>query len=149
MSSESFELAIPLNFVSFAQLFRSLRNTSHFARSHLSPSAPLCLEHRQVLVANIELLLELNHPNLCALRILLRLLVLVVPLAQRVDHFSECQTWMPAPLSDSFSYISMSVSPKRLRVLAVLHTAQLGPPRLYDKCFCVCLSRFDTTLSRA
>ncbi|RRT77915.1 hypothetical protein B296_00000452 [Ensete ventricosum] len=48
MSIESFELAIPLTFVSFAQLFRSLRNTSHFARSHLSPSAPLCLEHRQV-----------------------------------------------------------------------------------------------------
>ncbi|RRT39774.1 hypothetical protein B296_00014295 [Ensete ventricosum] len=34
--------------VSFAQLFRSLRNTSHFAWSHLSLSAPLCLKHRQV-----------------------------------------------------------------------------------------------------
>ncbi|RWV84708.1 hypothetical protein GW17_00053560 [Ensete ventricosum] len=56
---------------------------------------------------------------------------------------------MPTPLSDSFPYISMSVSPKRLRMLAVLHTAQLGPPRLYDECFCVCLSRSDTTLSRA
>ncbi|RWW78723.1 hypothetical protein BHE74_00013037 [Ensete ventricosum] len=54
MSTESFELAIPLTSVSFAQLFRSLRNTSHFARSHLSPSVPLCLEHRQVLVANVE-----------------------------------------------------------------------------------------------
>ncbi|RWW46314.1 hypothetical protein BHE74_00047764 [Ensete ventricosum] len=43
MSTESFELAIPLTSVSFAQLFRSLRNTSHFARSHLSPSAPLAL----------------------------------------------------------------------------------------------------------
>ncbi|RZR71573.1 hypothetical protein BHM03_00005915 [Ensete ventricosum] len=38
---------------------------------------------------------------------------------------------MPAPVSDSFPYISMFVSPKRLRMLAVLHTAQLGPPRLY------------------
>ncbi|RRT79447.1 hypothetical protein B296_00001588 [Ensete ventricosum] len=44
---------------------------------------------------------------------------------------------MPAPLSDSFPYISMSVSPKRLRMLVVLHTAQLGPPRLYGKCFWV------------
>ncbi|RZR84663.1 hypothetical protein BHM03_00011527 [Ensete ventricosum] len=52
---------------------------------------------------------------------------------------------MPTPLSDSFPYISLSVSPKRLRVLAVLHTAQLGPPRLYDECFCVCLSRSNTT----
>ncbi|RZS05348.1 hypothetical protein BHM03_00035846 [Ensete ventricosum] len=43
MSTESFELAIPLTFVSFAHLFRSLRNTSHFARSHLSPSARLAL----------------------------------------------------------------------------------------------------------
>ncbi|RWV93465.1 hypothetical protein GW17_00044080 [Ensete ventricosum] len=43
MSTESFEFAIPLTSVSFAQLFRSLRNTSHFARSHLSPSAPLAL----------------------------------------------------------------------------------------------------------
>ncbi|RWV93872.1 hypothetical protein GW17_00043637 [Ensete ventricosum] len=38
---------------------------------------------------------------------------------------------MPAPLSDSFPYILISVSPKWLRVLAVLRTAQLGPPRLY------------------
>ncbi|RRT34397.1 hypothetical protein B296_00029427 [Ensete ventricosum] len=77
------------------------------------------------------------------------MLVLVVPLAQRVGHSSECQTWMPAPMSDSFPYISMSVFPKGLHVLAVLHTAQLGPPRLYDECFCVCLSLSDTTLSRA
>ncbi|RWW27296.1 hypothetical protein GW17_00008279 [Ensete ventricosum] len=68
---------------------------------------------------------------------------------QMVGHSSECQTWMPAPLSDSFPYISMSVSPKRLRMLAVLHTAQLGPPRLYGKCFCMCLSRSNTTLLRA
>ncbi|RRT31592.1 hypothetical protein B296_00043415 [Ensete ventricosum] len=50
---------------------------------------------------------------------------------------------MPAPLSDSFPDISMSVSLKRLRMLAVLHTTQLGPPRLYDKCFYItyaCLS---------
>ncbi|RRT37249.1 hypothetical protein B296_00032927 [Ensete ventricosum] len=32
---------------------------------------------------------------------------------------------MPAPLSDSFPYISMSISPKRLHVLDVLYTAQL------------------------
>ncbi|RZS06585.1 hypothetical protein BHM03_00037262 [Ensete ventricosum] len=43
MNTESFELAIPLTSMSFAQLFRSLRNTSHFARSHLSPSTPLAL----------------------------------------------------------------------------------------------------------
>ncbi|RRT52585.1 hypothetical protein B296_00024813 [Ensete ventricosum] len=55
---------------------------------------------------------------------------------------------MSAPLSDFFPYISMSIFPKRLCVLAILHTAQLGPPRLYDEYFCVCLSRFDTTMSR-
>ncbi|RRT31966.1 hypothetical protein B296_00059002 [Ensete ventricosum] len=48
------------------------------------------------------------------LRILLRLLVLVVPLAQRVGHFSKCQIWMSAPLSDSFPYISMSVFPQMI-----------------------------------
>ncbi|RWW75103.1 hypothetical protein BHE74_00016894 [Ensete ventricosum] len=66
---------------------------------------------------------------------------------QGVGHSSECQTWMPAPLSDSFPYISKSISPKRLRVLVVLHTAQLGPPHLYGECFCVCLSHSDTTTS--
>ncbi|RRT31493.1 hypothetical protein B296_00050612 [Ensete ventricosum] len=100
MSTESFELAISLTSVSFAQLFRSLRNTSHFARSHLSLSAPLCLKHYQVWLPT-------------------------------VGHYSECQAKIPAPLSDFFSYISMSISPKRLHVLVVLHTAQLGPPRLY------------------
>ncbi|RWW12351.1 hypothetical protein GW17_00023983 [Ensete ventricosum] len=43
MSIEFFELAIPLTFVSFAQLFRSLCNASHFAQSHLLPSAMLAL----------------------------------------------------------------------------------------------------------
>ncbi|RWW31867.1 hypothetical protein GW17_00003491 [Ensete ventricosum] len=43
MSIEFFELAIPLTSVSFAQLFQSLRNTSHFARFHLLLSAPLAL----------------------------------------------------------------------------------------------------------
>ncbi|RWW73336.1 hypothetical protein BHE74_00018799, partial [Ensete ventricosum] len=43
MSIEFFELAISLTSVSFAQLFRSLHNTSHFARSYLLPSVPLAL----------------------------------------------------------------------------------------------------------
>ncbi|RRT64428.1 hypothetical protein B296_00030448 [Ensete ventricosum] len=43
MRNESFELAIPFTSVSFAQLFWSLRNTSHFVRSHLSPSTLLAL----------------------------------------------------------------------------------------------------------
>ncbi|RWW22089.1 hypothetical protein GW17_00013721 [Ensete ventricosum] len=43
MSAEFFKLAIPLTFVSFAQLFQLLSNTSHFARSHLLPNAPLAL----------------------------------------------------------------------------------------------------------
>ncbi|RWW87449.1 hypothetical protein BHE74_00003725 [Ensete ventricosum] len=51
---------------------------------------------------------------------------------------------MPAPLSDSFPYISMSVSPKRSRVLAALHAAQLGLSRLHGKCFCMCLSCSNT-----
>ncbi|RWW18037.1 hypothetical protein GW17_00017994 [Ensete ventricosum] len=59
ISTESFELAIPLTSVSFAQLFRSLRNTSHFARSHLSQSAPLYLEHHQV-----SFLCEVTLPEL-------------------------------------------------------------------------------------
>ncbi|RRT41630.1 hypothetical protein B296_00038259 [Ensete ventricosum] len=40
---ESFELAIPLTSVSFVQLFQLLCNTSHFTRSHFSPSALLSL----------------------------------------------------------------------------------------------------------
>ncbi|RZS05804.1 hypothetical protein BHM03_00036350 [Ensete ventricosum] len=43
MSTEFFELAIPLTFVSFAQLFQSFHNTSHFVWSHLLPSALLAL----------------------------------------------------------------------------------------------------------
>ncbi|RZR82940.1 hypothetical protein BHM03_00009470 [Ensete ventricosum] len=43
MSTESFELAIFLTSMSFTQLFQSLRNTSHFARSNFSPCAPLAL----------------------------------------------------------------------------------------------------------
>ncbi|RZS20997.1 hypothetical protein BHM03_00053590 [Ensete ventricosum] len=92
MSSKSFELAIPLTSLSFAQLFRSLLNTSHFARSHLSPNAPLCLEHRQVWLPTSSHSSNSTIPILCVLRILLRLLVLVVPLAQRVGHSSKCQT---------------------------------------------------------
>ncbi|RWW21128.1 hypothetical protein GW17_00014738 [Ensete ventricosum] len=79
-----------------------------------------------------------NSPHLCEFCITLSVVTQHLPLRT-----------MPASLSDSFPYILMSVSPKRLRVLAVLHTAQLGPPRLYGECFCVCLSHSDTTLSRA
>ncbi|RWW84647.1 hypothetical protein BHE74_00006725 [Ensete ventricosum] len=43
MSTEFFKLAIPLTSVSFAQLFRSLSNISHFARSHLLSNFPLAL----------------------------------------------------------------------------------------------------------
>ncbi|RWW63959.1 hypothetical protein BHE74_00028836 [Ensete ventricosum] len=43
----------------------------------------------------------------------------------------------------------MSISPKRLRVLAMLHKAQLDPLCFYNKCFCVCLSRSDTTMSHS
>ncbi|RWV95621.1 hypothetical protein GW17_00041739 [Ensete ventricosum] len=43
MSTEFFKLAIPFTFVSFAQLFQSLCNISHFARSHLLPSNLLAL----------------------------------------------------------------------------------------------------------
>ncbi|RWW47053.1 hypothetical protein BHE74_00046996 [Ensete ventricosum] len=124
MRTESFEFAIPLTSVSFAQLFRSLCNTSHFARSYLSPSALICLEHHQVWLPTSIYSSNSTIPIFVRyIHILLRLLVLVVPLAQRVGHSFECQTWMLAPLSYSFPYISMYVFPKRLRVLTVLHTA--------------------------
>ncbi|RRT42946.1 hypothetical protein B296_00056776 [Ensete ventricosum] len=60
MSIEFFELAIPLTSVSFVQLFRSLCNTSHFARSHLLPSAPFALStvkfgcERRAIVCNTD-----------------------------------------------------------------------------------------------
>ncbi|RRT58977.1 hypothetical protein B296_00000652 [Ensete ventricosum] len=91
MSTESFELAISLTSVSFAQLLRSLRNTSHFAQFHLSPSTPICLEHRQVWLPTLSYSSNSTIPIIYALHILLRLLVLMVPLAQRVGHSSECQ----------------------------------------------------------
>ncbi|RRT35603.1 hypothetical protein B296_00040477 [Ensete ventricosum] len=73
MSTEAFELAIPLTSVSFAQLFRSLRNTPHFAWSHLSPSAPLCLEHQPAQASNCLLptsrrITSLTDPKLLLLR---------------------------------------------------------------------------------
>ncbi|CAL9747590.1 unnamed protein product [Musa acuminata subsp. burmannicoides] len=52
---------------------------------------------------------------------------------------------MPAPLSDSFPYITMPVFPQTVaRVLTALNAAPLGPPRLHAKCFYECLSRSDT-----
>ncbi|RRT34029.1 hypothetical protein B296_00019577 [Ensete ventricosum] len=149
MSTESFELAILLTFVSFAKLFRSLRNASHFAQSHLSPSAPLCHVHYQVWLptsshssnSTIPIFVRYTFFFACLSSWCLSRKGLAIPL--------NAKPGFPIPLSDSFPYISMSVSPKRLCVLAILHTAQLGPPRLYGKCFCVCLSRSNTTLSRA
>ncbi|RRT34742.1 hypothetical protein B296_00040529 [Ensete ventricosum] len=104
---------------------------------------PACLEHHQVWLS------MLSHSSNSATPTFVRyalpsLLVLMVPLVQRVSHSFECQSWILAPLSDSFPYISMPVSPKRSRVLVALHTAQLGPSCLHDKCFYVCLSRFET-----
>ncbi|RWV86055.1 hypothetical protein BHE74_00041281 [Ensete ventricosum] len=92
MIIESFELVIPLTSVSFTQLFQSLRNTSHFARSHLSLSTLLCLEHHQVWLPTSSRSSNSTISIFCVLHILLRLLVLVVPLVQRVGHSSECQT---------------------------------------------------------
>ncbi|RRT40754.1 hypothetical protein B296_00047968 [Ensete ventricosum] len=100
---------------------------------------PACLEHHQVWLPTS------SRSSNSAISIFVRYAFFFVCLSSRcllrkgVGHSFECQTWMPAPLSDSFPYISMSVSPKRLRVLAVLNTTQLCPPRLYGECFCVCL----------
>ncbi|RRT52600.1 hypothetical protein B296_00033962 [Ensete ventricosum] len=92
MSTESFELAIPLTSVSFAQLFQSLRNTSHFALSHLSPRAPLVLSTVKFGCQHRAVARTQPSQSLCATHFLLRLLVLVVPFAPRVDHTFECQT---------------------------------------------------------
>ncbi|RRT60199.1 hypothetical protein B296_00008447 [Ensete ventricosum] len=140
--------------------YRVLRvnNSSHLcelctALSIVAQHIPLCtvssftkrpalLEHCQVWLPTSSHNSNSTIPTF-ALHILSSLLVLVVPLAQKVGHSSECQSWMLAPLSDSFPYISMSVSPKRSRVLAALYAAQLGPSHLHSKCFCMCLSRSD------
>ncbi|CAL9045200.1 unnamed protein product, partial [Musa banksii] len=54
MSTEFFELAIPLTSVSFAQLFRSLSNSFHFAWSRPFAKRLACLEHHQVKLSTLS-----------------------------------------------------------------------------------------------
>ncbi|RWW29617.1 hypothetical protein BHE74_00002988 [Ensete ventricosum] len=103
-----------------------------------------CHEHHQVWLPMSSRSSNSAIPTFVRYVFFSSLFVLVVPLAQRIGHSSKCQSWMLALPSDPFLYISMSVSSERSRVLAALHATHLGPSRLHDKCFYMCLSRFDT-----
>ncbi|RRT48074.1 hypothetical protein B296_00035238 [Ensete ventricosum] len=76
-------------------------------KEHLQPAD--CTTHALAGYANPQIMKVKGF----ALHILSSLLVFMVPLAQRVGHSFEYQLRMPAPLSDSFPYISMFVSPRR------------------------------------
>ncbi|RZR77415.1 hypothetical protein BHM03_00002481 [Ensete ventricosum] len=91
---------------------------------------PACLEHHQVSLPTSSRSSNSAIPIFVRYAFFFACLSLWCLSRKGVGHSSECQTWMPAPLSDSFPYTSMSISPKRLRVLAVLHTAQLESPLL-------------------
>ncbi|RWW20881.1 hypothetical protein BHE74_00024259 [Ensete ventricosum] len=78
---------------------------------------PACLEHHQVWLLTLSRSTNSVITTFVrSLYILSSLLVLMVPLKQKVGHSSKCQSWMPAPLSDFFPYISMSISPKRSHI---------------------------------
>lgn len=73
----------------------------------------------------------------------------MVSLTQRINYSSECQSRILAPLSDSFSYIFMCISLKRLYMLVTLSVAPLDP-RVYMlsifKCACPVLISYIIVL---